>query len=231
MKMLQNPKRIFLYAIAAIMSIGVIACDKKGDNPLDLGGGGEDSALAIYDMDILMPDNIDFVELGDESSNYIHSDTPRMTDEDGKPVPRKKFRGIFDALELTEEQTASHIELREQLKNCIEEATAPLREQRQAIINSAKETRSDIIERVKAEAMSREDAKAEFTELREVVKSQLEEMKPETNPREECLEAYNTAFAELLNAEQLEKWNAFLADQKEDFDSDKRDRKMRKRRK
>jgi hypothetical protein len=231
MKMLQNPKKIFLYAIAVIMSIVIIACDKKGDNPLDIGGGGEDSALANYDMDIIMPDNIDYVELGDELGDYVHNDTPRMTDEDGKPVPRKKFSGIFDALELTEQQIASHLELKEQLKNCIEEATAPLREQRQAIINSAKATRSDIIERVRAEAISREDAKVEFTELREIVKSQLEEMKPETNPREECLEAYNTAFGELLNAEQLEKWTAFLSNQKENFESDKRDRKMRKRKK
>jgi|GEM_PF-7066438 len=196
----------------ALLTLGLASCDKLENGPMGPDGETGDRVIAdILELEFDMAAPSDYVEFADVERDYAERNTPVEMRKDGRKPPKRKHGGIFKELDLTEDQIASLKDLREILKNCVDEAMAPIKVERTVIITEAREIRKEILISVREELLTRDEAHIQIKELNEDVKERLDALRPDVDPRCDCLKEFHDAFALILSDEQLAMWREFLA--------------------
>lgn len=224
-------KNMYL-ALIAMVGFGLISCENMNE-PLpydedDTAVGGIEaiitSSIELDDLEIEGGTLEEAFEI-EEIEAYEECDDNRPEHQDkfgrkGRKGFKRKMRGvhlkgIFSDLALTDEQKEQNKLLVEDLKVCSSEYFEALRTATRAIVEPYNEQRTGIKELVRSGDLTKEEAKEQLDALREEIKAELEASEEVAALKESikaCRETYKTAFTALLTAEQLEIWNAFLAE-------------------
>jgi len=185
------------YLISSFDDLGVV----------EIGGGTMDQEYMIEDM-------------------YANEEDGDGHFSEGKPMMRRGMKGrrhgggdgaggIFRELELTDDQRVSIRDFMMDMRDCAKENMIALRELNFPAREELIAARKSIIERVKAGEITREQAHAEMNVLREDMREKMQNDPAREvliESLKECRKSFLDSIADILTPEQLEIWNAWLAE-------------------
>jgi Spy/CpxP family protein refolding chaperone len=143
-----------------------------------------------------------------------------------KPMMKRGMKGrrhgggngvgrVFRDMELTEDQRGSIRDFMMDMKDCAKENMVALRELNSPAREELRAARKAIIDRVKAGEITREEAHAEMNVLRAEMRESMQndpEREALIEALKECRKAFIDSISGILTPEQLEIWNAWLAE-------------------
>lgn len=207
-------------AIAALaLTFSLASCDRGNGATGPVGDEFEDALFYINEavvedaevVEASIENEMDIPEYGE----FAESMRPDRRDNDRKPPKRHHFLGrVLRSLDLTDEQKAEVRILLEENRDCVREAKAALWEARMEIIRAANEERRAVIESYRNGEIERDAAVEQIKAINQAAREELrglQELAEVTRAAiEDCNKALFDAIGQILDEEQLEKWNAFL---------------------
>lgn len=210
---------------AVLFSLTLFSCQEGG--PLDGRGGDPGNGEEFLMMSIGDIEEIN-IETGDETNEFDIEYPVESQMENGKcEAPHfkgkkgKKHRKgdglklLFKSLDLDDSQKEDMKSFMEAYRDCAKPSFTELRDLHKEYKADANLQRKEVIEQIKAGNISKDEAKAEFRAIHDATKEAMlnnEERVEIIDAIKQCRENLHESISSILTAEQLEKFNTWLAE-------------------